>query len=65
MYVSANLAGEKRKSLIIGVTSSAGAESADARVQTNEGRAALAQLPQKLLRRNEEGGLQEDATDQD
>jgi len=65
MYASANLAGEKRKSLIICVTYSASAESAYARVKTNEGRAAFAQLPQKLLRRNEERVLQEDTTDQD
>jgi hypothetical protein len=47
------------------VTSSAGAESAYARVKTNEGRAAFAQLPHKLLRRNEERVLQEEATDVD
>jgi hypothetical protein len=63
MYASANLAGEKRKSLIICVTYLAGAEAAYARVKTNAGRAAFAPLLQKLLRRNEERVLQEDATD--
>jgi hypothetical protein len=64
MQPSANLEGEKRKTLIICVKYSAAAEPAYTRAKANS-RAAFAQPPQELIRGNNEWVLLQNAADDD